>query len=500
MDSLEELISKLTKKECKQFEEYLQRKYSDRMDVKLLNLLSKEKPNSDWDIPTKLYRKNDCRSNYTLRSRLKERLLVFIALNKYEQSLADNKAEVYLSCGDFFLERNSPDIARSLFDNAEEIAIKEHQSDTLEYLYNKELIHAVPLKIDLDKLKPKWQVNMENHLNMHKLNAAHADVHKELAENRRLGQTMDPKEFVQRIFKEFRITRIAFKNARFMLRLAEIYRAAIVSSKAYPAFEPYLIRVYNNLKKMNAFNGVNSDTEINFIYMISHTLYRNQKFVQSDEWLKRMEIHMPRQKLMVHKLYPKYVGLLAGNLSYTGKNAEAIQLIETVLHEHKNKLQENDRYDLKLNLSVYHFQAKNFPQAHVSLRTLHKGDKYTEQLKGLEWRFKKDMIEAIILVELGKVESAYQRLEYIGEYYNEFFTQPAYKFARIFVKLVRKILDNPDCVTSEEFALSVKKLSEGWPGERNDIQAITFFCWLKSKMEKRDYYEVLIEWMKGINA
>jgi hypothetical protein len=66
----------------------------------------------------------------------------------------------------------------------------------------------------------------------------------------------------------------------------------------------------------------------------------------------------------------------------------------------------------------------------------------------------------------------------------------------VFLKFIRRMITNPELVATPAFAEEVKEASLGWPGEKEDIQAITFFCWLKSKMLRRNYYEVLLEAMQ----
>ena len=54
-------------------------------------------------------------------------------------------------------------------------------------------------------------------------------------------------------------------------------------------------------------------------------------------------------------------------------------------------------------------------------------------------------------------------------------------------------MDNPTEVASAHFEEKVDSIIERLPGDREDIQAMTFYCWVKSKMIQRPYYEVLVE-------
>ena len=61
---------------------------------------------------------------------------------------------------------------------------------------------------------------------------------------------------------------------------------------------------------------------------------------------------------------------------------------------------------------------------------------------------------------------------------------------------IRELISDPNAISKPEFAKKVDEANLALPGDREDIQAITFFCWLKSKMVKRPYYEVLLEIVK----
>jgi hypothetical protein len=54
------------------------------------------------------------------------------------------------------------------------------------------------------------------------------------------------------------------------------------------------------------------------------------------------------------------------------------------------------------------------------------------------------------------------------------------------------MIHDPHIVTTPYFHTQVKFAQLAWPGAKEDIQAITFFCWLKSKMENKPYYDVLL--------
>jgi hypothetical protein len=116
---------------------------------------------------------------------------------------------------------------------------------------------------------------------------------------------------------------------------------------------------------------------------------------------------------------------------------------------------------------------------------------------GKEWRFKKNMIEVIVHYELGNIDTAWNRINNMERYFEEFFKHPAYQRARIFMKFIKVLIANPERATAADFAKEVAQANMAWPDHKEDTQAMTFFCWLKSKMIRKPYYEVLLQAMNA---
>ena len=54
-------------------------------------------------------------------------------------------------------------------------------------------------------------------------------------------------------------------------------------------------------------------------------------------------------------------------------------------------------------------------------------------------------------------------------------------------------MQNPDSLSGEVFATQAEQKFHFLPIEQEDLQAISFYAWLKSKVVKKDYYPVLLD-------
>jgi hypothetical protein len=196
--------------------------------------------------------------------------------------------------------------------------------------------------------------------------------------------------------------------------------------------------------------------------------------------------------------YGKLIALRAAVASFTGNNKLAIELVKQILKDERWKSNVKERLSMQLNLAVYYFQSQNFKTAYQVILALDRTDDWLERTMGLEWRFKKQMIEVIVLYEYAKEDIALNLIRSMERYYSAFLSEPIYKRAGFFLNFIKRLIDKPDIVKQRSFIEAVDNANMAWPREKEDVQAITFFCWLKSKMIGKDYYEVLIEAMAAM--
>jgi hypothetical protein len=70
---------------------------------------------------------------------------------------------------------------------------------------------------------------------------------------------------------------------------------------------------------------------------------------------------------------------------------------------------------------------------------------------------------------------------------------PVYANVRTYLQFIRQLTDRPGAAADKAFSAEVDRAFRFLPVEQEDLQAMSFYAWLKSKMLKRDYYPVLLE-------
>lgn len=494
MDNLETAISALSKKDIVAFVSYLQEQRLARKDLILFRLLSSESDLSADVIIKKLYGVHNSNAYHSLRKRLMNQLAGFFL----RESAAGEPDEMNLALstlrvGRQMLQKNIPTVAAYYIKKAELIAIRNQQPDVLDLIYNFLISHSEELNVSIEEVASKWQLNTIQLQKQQKLNIAYAIIRKQLAEARASGTTLDPEVIIDSVFHDFEITSEQANNPAFMHRVVSMARSAIISTKDYYRFEPFLMKIYTRLKRVNAFARKDAELELGFIFMIVHVFYRNRKFLEMNEWLEKMALVLPIRDFKKSEFYTKYIALSAALAGFTGNNEQAIVLVKSTLQDGSLRIPLAERLNFQLNLSVFYFQSSEFKKSNRILIDIAHSDKWLESRMGKEWRFKKNLIEVIVQYELGHDEIALKQLKAIQKYYSQFLKHPIYLRAQVFIEFIRKLILEPSIATTTKFAADVDGASMGWPSEKEDIQAITFFCWLKSKMTGRNYYDVLVE-------
>jgi hypothetical protein len=124
---------------------------------------------------------------------------------------------------------------------------------------------------------------------------------------------------------------------------------------------------------------------------------------------------------------------------------------------------------------------------------LHQIDSASNTIKDREWKMKIEMIGIVAQFELGNDDIAGRQIKRPQKSYADMLHLPLYQLTARFLKFTPKMIDNPGIVKRPEFRQEIDQARKNAPDVVEDIQAIAFYCWLKSKIPSCNYYELLLE-------
>lgn len=497
MDNLKETIATLSPEDVREFRLFInrQKKKKGRKDLELFHLLLEKRAMKPREIIREFYREENRNAYHSIRKRLFRHLTEFILLKqKNKDTSASSSVMGMISLSRYLFDKKLYRPAWIYLEKAEEIAIANEQFDLLNSIYN----------LQIERYSPEFGGNLKNLIRKRNENKKSLDederaiIAKSIIQNELNPVILEGKELnfdriISRVLKECELTEVVAKRPKLLFNIITIVRSAILANKDYFSFEPYIIGLVREAEKNFGFTKSSHYYKLKLLYMIAHVLYRNRKFDESEKYLEKLYHEMEQfNRSHFDIFFPKYLLLLAVIKSYQGKNKEAISIQEKAIKSDM-KFSFRDELNIFLNQSVYHFNSAEYKKANeIFLKFDHSDHWYGKKL-GKEWVLRKNLMEVFLQYEMGNDDIAMNRIRSMERFFESFFENPAYKRVKIFLGLVKDFLGNPASVSSPEFEKKIMDSKIFLPDEHEDIRAIAFFCWLKSKMVKQPYYKVLVE-------
>ena len=495
MDILGSIVACLSNKEVDELLHALHANKAGKCkEAELLKAIRRHPEGKPQELAAKIYKPINLVAYSATRKRLGSKALHYAAAQRLtpEHHSPDAAVSLVLAAR-WLIDRNQPAAARALLHRAEEEALASRRYALLENIYLIFIDHAGLLKIAAADVIERWEANASAYDTFRKIKHAEAVVHDALEVVRQGHCPPEPESIVEPVLKSIHVSAEETLNPHFQLALVSIVRRAYASVKRYDVIEAFVRRTYDQLEAAGSFTPTTADVQTKFLYMQAQALYRIRAFKRCQAVLDELKTLINRQTGKRHPLMGRMVLLEAALLSYTGENARAIEVLTAAIDDAEPLRDERDRVNMRLNLAVYHFNAANFRTARKFLSQTAMSDVRTDKLMGKEWRFKRGMIELIVQYELGETDLALAMIRRLQEGFASYIVHPAYVQAGVFLDFVKRLILEPDLVTTESFRDAIKATAMVVGPARDDLQGQVFFAWIHSKMVGRSYYELLVE-------
>ena len=494
MTNLNEIISNLSKDEKLLFVNYLEKKNKrkDTKNIALFKLLSNNQLASQA-IFLKLYNKNQKDAYHALRKRLHQSIIDFIAnISLEEENSIDMQVIKYILASRTFLNHKQYKVAYKVLAKAEIIANEHLLFPLLNEIYHTKIqyAHANPSE-DIDELIQKFKDNQKNAFLEDQLNIVYAKIRQIISQDNHQRNSIDFENLLIKTFKEYNVNINDSMSFKSLYQLITIVSLSAFVSKDYFKIEPFLVKTYQKLQQhKNKQKQLYYHIEV--LYLVANALFRNKKFNESIDYLRLMKNHMLKQNRKYNSTFKlKHNLLLALNLNYSNKQEQAILLLETVLLKKHKDLE--TLLDINLSLAMYYIQFKDYKKAHTIFKAFYHTDNYYESKAGKEWVIKKNLIEIILHIELENIDLVDSRLLSFKRNYNPYLKSIHQDRVINYLQFVEIYYKNPHAIKTEAFINKVKHAFVWLEAKREDIFVLSYFAWLKSKMEDKPLYTVTLE-------
>ena len=311
------------------------------------------------------------------------------------------------------------------------------------------------------------------------------------------GESLPIEQLVKETLAEYQLNDFVAGNARLTFNIISITRTVALTNKDFYTFEPYILQQYNTLINNGLFAKYNHDIKTNLLYIIAHTLYRNKKFNEAKLYCDLLFEAMNEYNRMTYNAYyQRYVLLNGVILTYTGKASEAVDLLESLASDKKHQLNNPLLLNTYINLSINYFYIKKFDKALRNFRNFSHTDSWYSKIMGREWLMKKVLLEIMNHFELGNTDIVNSRIQFIERSFSDFLQIPSYQRVKIFLQFIKKLNQDPDMVNFKNPEMALENAFVYQPKELEDIQAMAFYSWIKAKINRKDFYETVLETVK----
>ena len=494
MNNISLIIATLTTEDKKNFVLRLKKrnKRNDTKNIDLFMLLDRYEHQENIDLI--LYGKSAKGAYHALCKRLHDTLVDFIASKKIEEESSKemNALKLVLVSRTFFQQQQVA-IAFKTLAKAELIAKKYSLYHTLNDVYELQLVHAhLNDLLDFKEVLKKIQKNKRKIFQEENLNLFYAAIQNELNQKNPVLS-----DIIERNMNSYDISITKNLSYQSLFKILQISNQVANVTRNYYEMLAFIEKARKKIEVSERAQNEHLHYHIQILYYLSNTYFRIKKFSKSDTYLQRMHDHMQMQNQKYYSIfYCQY--LLIENLLciYTGK-LEAV--IQNLSHFDYQKFKNEEAYihDLKLTHIVALFLKERFHDAlHIYKGFVHSDQWYSKKV-GFIWVIKKNLLEILLFIELDFMDLVESRLKSFRKKHNAHLIEHGEERITDYINLIAAYYHDKESIHSDGFE---KKLDAilNIDNKEEDIFAISFYAWLKSKMKHESTYATCLDYINEI--
>lgn len=479
---LTQLITTFSKKEQKEVIHFLQQK-NRRSDVKNITLFKMLVQGKTKNLDTILYGKPSKNAFHALCKRLQDTLIEFVAIQGFEKESSEELSFLkLLLAARIFFEQKQYKLGFKVLATVESKASEFDTYAILTEIYHTKIqyAHHHP-NLDLFETLKKANENLLLFNQEQRLNMAYASIKNNFKQQSTLT--------LERIFKDALGAYDIQLNGKLTLKslsqlLTIVLEAANNQSDFYNIL-PLAKEIYTITEAKNDLTYKHRFYYISILYAVGVAHFRNKKFMEAQSILTKMEQQMSADNNKYYSLFEeKLITTQALCAQYTRQPEKAISLLSGA---------KSDTLPMSLAFMLCLFQQERFQETYNIIKKLQHTDAWYQKKQGWVWVIKKNMVEILTLIELNKLDLVLLRLSSFKNRFSKQLKVKGETRVLVFINLISEVYENPTIVSSSSFRDKIEN-SFQWKGtQKEDIFVMSFYAWLKSKMEAKKMYDVTIQ-------
>lgn len=455
---------------------------NQRTDVKNIKLFQLLQKGARRDLDIKIYGKPNKNALHALSNRLKESLIEFTAIQGFSTESQEEMqlfklvlaARIFLEQGQFSLGFKTLHKARLKAQLLDLYAVLQEVYQThIQYVH-------LDTKNDLEDIVIAYQNNEQLYLKESRMVMAYATVQKALKAH--------PPNIFEEIKKQmdrFDISIDQSLSFKSLYQLMNVATEAATLKSDYAGVTIFMNHVYDIVENKKHLADKHLYYHLEIIYLMAGTCFRNRDFTRSQELLDQFDVEMQKQNgKFKRQFHERYQLLKALNLNYTGE-----------AHKVLKELNEIKKPSLSTRLAhvMVLFQQEKLNLARKTMKELYHSDVFYEKKEGFLWVIQKNILEILIYIELQQPDLVESRMKSFMKRFKKRLEQINEHRVISFMKLLQFYFDKPYEITNDEFLTKVEQSFEWKTANQEDIFVMSFYAYLKAKMENKTMYQTTLE-------
>jgi hypothetical protein len=481
MNDLMTLINSLNRDEVAAFLAFAKAK-NQRTDVKNIKLFQFLQQGARRDLDIKIYGKPNKNALHALKNRLKENLVDFTASRAFSgESQEDMQLFKGVLAARIFLEQEQFSLGFKTLRKATERAKSLELYAMLQEIYHTHVHYAhLDPKTTLEEIIGAYQENERRYLQESRMVMAYATVQEALKSH--------PPNVYQVIKKQLDVFEISIDHHlsfKSLYQLMNVACEAATLESDYAGVSILMNHIYDLVEKKKHLANKHLLYHLEILYLMAGTCFRNKDFTRSQELVEELQLEMQKQKQSFKKQFlERYHVLSALNQNYTGAHEKALEEIQRI---------KNPNLSTQLVQITFYFQQEDFISARKWMNKLQHSDQFYEKKEGMLWVVQKNILEILIYIEVQQPDLVEARIKSFMKRFKKRLVELKEYRVISFMKLLQLYFDAPQDVVEDRFLKRVEGAFEWKTAAREDIFVMSFYAYLKAKMERKSIYQATLE-------
>ncbi len=494
---LTELIHSLSKEELRNFKIYVSRinnqSDGDSKNLQLFDLIKNQSYDEFSDeLVAKLYKDGNKNAFYRLKNRL---------INDIEQSLLllnrnkDPRFKVYntIQLANIFRYKSDYDLSYKYLQKAEKAAEKYGYIDLLDIIYSE----ILDLASDYYKVEPETYIKLKKE-NFNQLDKSQEVDYLIVAINHRLRHSnYSSKEELgdelEEIIDRLSISEDVSQNPDVQFKIHKCVRTILLQKRDFIELEKYLEKSLTYFEGIDYFDSARYEDLFRILHWLINCANINFHFEQAEEYIDRLykALHVNNKKYYDKNIWMYHESKVV-YYSFTQKSEEAIQLMEEILAN--PVLTGTNFYDtfVPLNLSGSYFKAGNIKKAMDTIVPLIVSKSFSKLSRFLQLRI--NIVDLLYHFENNDINYVIYKVAEIKRIFRKEFKLENFAREKKFLSIIHDLASKPNPITNPRVVKKINSFIEESPqAVTGNNEVVIYKFWLKSKLEKRTYYEITIE-------